>query len=246
MKLLLRSLLISAIVLIASATQAQIRIPSLPYTITASGVYTFCSSLDYNGALPAALQITASDVTVDLKGHSITCAGTVAATQTVGISAFNCTNVTIRNGGIVGFSKGIELAGQQEFQSASIGALIENVRCTYNVNCGIFVSVNYNAVVRDCQISDTGYSPDGSSYNTRGIGIYDALGAGNLIYKNNITQVSDTGIVLGSNDLAEGNFVTAAITGVFCADPSSKLKYNVVTLATVPYQGGTQLPGTNF
>jgi hypothetical protein len=53
----------------------------------ASGAYVLASSLDYNGTLPAVLQINASNVTVDLDGNSITYARTGAATQTVGISA---------------------------------------------------------------------------------------------------------------------------------------------------------------
>jgi hypothetical protein len=114
------------------------------------------------------------------------------------------------------------------------------------VDCGIFLTVNYNAVVRNCQIRNTGYSPGGAVSSNQGIGIYDAQGFGNLIYQNNITQVTGTGIVLGPNDLADGNFVTAATTGIFSADPSSKVKNNTVTMATTPYQGGSQLSGTNF
>ena len=226
---------------------AQTRITSLPYTITTSGTYVLDSSLDYNSSSAVAIQINASNVTVDLNGNSINNLGAGPATQAIGINAFNEPNVTIRNGQIVGFFRGIQLDGQLEsLPPASRSALVEYVRCAFNVDCGIFLTVNYNAVVRNCQIRNTGYSPDGSVSNNQGNGIYDAEGFGNLIYHNNITQVSDTGIVLGANDLADGNFVTGATTGIFSADPSSKVKNNTVTMATTPYQGGSQLSGTNF
>ncbi len=226
---------------------AQTRITSLPYTITTSGTYVLDGSLDYNSSSAVAIQINASNVTVDLNGNSINNLGAGPATQAVGINAFNKPNVTIRNGQIVGFFRAIQLDGQLEsLPPASRSALVEYVRCAFNVDCGIFLTVNYNAVVRNCQIRNTGYSPDGSVSSNQGNGIYDAQGFGNLIYQNNITLVSGTGIVLGSNDLADGNFVTAATTGIFSADPSSKVKNNTVTMATTPYQGGSQLSGTNF
>jgi hypothetical protein len=225
----------------------QTRITSLPYTITTPGTYVLDRSLDYNSSSAVAIQINAPNVTIDLNGNSINNLGTGSATQAVGINAFNKANVTIRNGAIVGFFRAVELDGQLEsLPTTSSSALVECVRCTFNVNCGIFLTVNYNAVVRNCQISNTGYSPGGAVSSNQGTGIYDAQGFGNLIYHNNITQVSDTGIVLGSNDLADGNFVTGATTGIFSADPSSKVKNNTVTMATTPYQGGSQLSGTNF
>ena len=226
---------------------AQTRITSLPYTITTSGTYVLDSSLNYNSSSAAAIQINAPNVTLDLNGNSINNLGAGPATQALGINVFNEPNVTIRNGQIVGFFRGIELDGQLEsLPPLSRSALIEYVRCAFNVDCGIFLTVTYNAVVRNCQIRNTGYSADGTISSNQGIGIYDAQGFGNLIYQNNITQVTGTGIVVGPNDLADGNFVTAATTGIFGSDPSSKLKNNTVTMATTPYLGGTQLSGTNF
>jgi hypothetical protein len=226
---------------------AQTRITSLPYTITTSGTYVLDGSLDYNSSSAVAIQINASNVTVDLNGNSINNLGAGPATQAVGINAFNEPNVTIRNGQIVGFFRAIQLDGQLEsLPPASRSALVEYVRCAFNVDCGIFLTVNYNAVVRNCQIRNTGYSPDGSVSNNQANLIYDSQGFGNLIYQNNISLVSGIGIVLGSNDLADGNLVTAATTGIFSADPSSKVKNNTVTMATTPYQGGSQLSGTNF
>src|SRR5258708_19636655 len=153
-------------------------------------------------------------------------------TQAVGINAFNKPNVTIRNGQIVGFFRAIGLDGQLEsLPPASRSALVEYVRCAFNVDCGIFLSVNYNAVVRNCQIGNTGYSPDGSVSSNQGNGIYDAQGFDNLIYQNNITLVSGTGIVLGSFDLADANFSPAPTTVIFTPHPSIKHKNNTVTMA---------------
>jgi hypothetical protein len=226
---------------------AQTRITCLPYTITTSGTYVLDRSLDDNSSSAVAIQINAPNVTVDLNGNSINNLAAGPTTQALGINAFNQPNVTIRNGQIVGFFRGIEFDGQLEsLPPRSRSELVEDVRCAFNVDAGIFFTVTYNAVIRNCQIRNTGFSADGTIANNQAIGIYDAQGFGNLIYQNNITQVTGTGINLGPNDLADGNFVTAVTTGIFSADPSSKLKNNTVTMAMTPYQGGTQLPGTNF
>ena len=246
MKFPIRRFLIGALVLVATMTQAQTRITSLPYTITSPGTYVLDLSLDYNSSSGAAIQINASNVTVDLDGNSIINLSAGPKTQAVGINAFDRSNITIRNGQILGFFRGVELDGQMEFQSSATGALVENLRCAFSTDCGVFLTANFNAVIRNCQIYGTGFSPGFPGNGNHGIGILDELGFGNLILQNIITQVSDTGIILGPNDLADGSFVTGAPIGIF-SDPSSKLKNNTVTMATtIPFQGGTKLPGTNF
>lgn len=156
-------------------------------------------------------------------------------TQALGINAFNQPNVTIRNGQIVGFFRGIEFDGQlKSLPPRSRSELVEDVRCAFNVDAGIFFTVTYNAVIRNCQIRNTGFSADGTIANNQAIGIYDAQGFGNLIYQNNITQVTGTGINLGPNDLADGNFVTAVTTGIFSADPSLVIPYYVMTRNLFP------------
>src|SRR5258708_12980324 len=82
---------------------AQTRITSLPYTITTSGTYVLDGSLDYNSSSAVAIQINASNVTVDLNGNSINNLGAGPATPAVVINAFNNPNETIKNFPIVLF-----------------------------------------------------------------------------------------------------------------------------------------------
>src|ERR1700692_1755414 len=78
--------LISVLIASGSLTHAQTTINSLPYTITAPGTYVLGTSLNYGGISGSAIQINASNVTVDLNGHYINnTAG--PRTQTSGIIA---------------------------------------------------------------------------------------------------------------------------------------------------------------
>ena len=101
------SLTMSAI----AAQAANIQIPSLPYTITTPGTYVLTSSL----SCPANFQIgisvnsqVAGPIVVDLKGFSLEAysPGTDLAAVAVQ-SNFTNSNITIRNGTILGFITGV-------------------------------------------------------------------------------------------------------------------------------------------
>ena len=229
--------LISVLIASASLTHAQTTINSLPYTITAPGTYVLGTSLTYGGSSGSAIQINASNVTVDLNGHYINNAAG-PTTQTSGILATNRANVTIQNGIIVGFSYGIVLNGT----TLNINGLIQNVRLIFSLVGGILLSESRNAVVRNCQISETGYSESGAVNNPAGIGIVDneSMG-GNLISNNNISHSTDWGIALGGNDLADNNFIYGAQIGIASGFSPGELKNNTVIGAPTTYSGGLLL-----
>ena len=236
----LKASVCSAVLLTISWAQAQTAITSLPFTITAPGTYILASSLtDANGSgtVPA-IQINASNVTIDLNGNYISNIPAGPTTQTIGINAFDRANLTIKNGLIVGFSAGILLLGQ----STNTNALIENVRLIFNVNGGIQLSNSRGAIITNCQISSTGFSPSGSALNSNSVAIFDSVSlGGNVISNNVISQGTEAGIILGSNDLADNNLIVAVNTGIQGTDSSSKMKNNTVNTASFPYEGGTQL-----
>ncbi len=234
------------------ASSGQTVIASLPYVITAPGVYVLNSSLHYFGSSQNAPAITVSvgNVTIDLQGNFISNIQTgppVTIGTAVGIGWVNVPNVTVRNGSIFGFVQGIRADNGGSFNLT--GILIENVRFTYNTQNAIYLISARNATVRNCQISSTGFdSANAKIPGSNGVAIADVNGAGggNLFVGNNITEASATGILLGSNDLAADNFITLTPIGIQSTDSSSKLKGNTVSQCPNPYSKGTQLPGTNF
>jgi hypothetical protein len=74
--------------------------PGFPVSISASGSYRLTSNL--NPSAQDAIDVTASHVTIDLNGFSITAGG---GGLTDGISLQGVTNVTVKNGSILGFTR---------------------------------------------------------------------------------------------------------------------------------------------
>jgi hypothetical protein len=113
-----------------------------PYQITQSGSYQLTGNL----VVPAntdGIDILANNVTLDLNGFTIsgqvTCTGagpSLACTGPVsgpphGILSSVASNITVRNGSVVGFFDGVELNGQ--------GGLVEEIHASGNSNTGILI-----------------------------------------------------------------------------------------------------------
>jgi hypothetical protein len=69
---------------------------------------------------------------------------------------------------------------------------------------------------------------------------------GNQLIGNNISGAKQTGIAPGSNDLADGNFITNAPSGIVSNDMSSKLKNNTVSQSAVPTPMELNFPERTF
>jgi len=74
--------------------------PGFPVQISASGSYRLTSNLNPSGQ--DGIDVTTSHVTLDLNGFSITAGG---GGLTDGISLQNATNVVVKNGSILGFTR---------------------------------------------------------------------------------------------------------------------------------------------
>jgi hypothetical protein len=237
--------LLAAIGWFPSVSPAQTVITLLPYVIRAPGLYVLNKSLTYDSPGFAAIAVNSENVTIDLQGFSIS-RDASGKFSSIGIFGVNVANVTVRNGSIIGFAEGIKFQSQGGHDVTS--ELIENIRFDHIKNTAVYLLESRNSIVRNCQIASTGFDSDNAVIpEALGIGINDmnSIG-GNQLIANNISEAKQTGIVLGANDLADGNFITKTPSGIRCIDISSKFKNNTVSQCPVPYTGGTQLPGTNF
>jgi hypothetical protein len=144
----LAGLILSLFVLSAAAraeTTACTEITSVPYLITAPGVYCLKSSLTGIGGVG----INADDVTVDLNGHTLESAA-------IGVASFaNTRNSTVRNGTIRGGSFAVSLAAP-----GTSGNMVERIRAE---GSGIRVSGN-GGVVRNNVVIGTTSANIGPNY----------------------------------------------------------------------------------
>ncbi|MBL8240169.1 MAG: right-handed parallel beta-helix repeat-containing protein [Bryobacterales bacterium] len=90
-----------ALPLLAACLVAQpsgLRSIASPTTIDQPGAYILTSDIFIPGSAGVGIAVTASDVTLDLNGHTITAPGNLTG---AGIRIANAQNVTVRNGNIV-------------------------------------------------------------------------------------------------------------------------------------------------
>src|SRR5579871_1593275 len=121
-----------------------------PYKITQPGSYRFSGNLQVTALNTDAIDIQANNVTLDLNGFSITgpviCTGSGAslacnpASSGIGISSTGA-NCVVRNGAVVGFLSGVDLAGV----SGAGQAIVEEILVSNNITAGIHA---IDAVVR--------------------------------------------------------------------------------------------------
>jgi len=249
-------------------------ITTLPFTITTQGVYCLTGHLTTNMTLGNAIEIQTNNVTIDLNGWKLGGQAAGPATTARGIYANQRKNITIRNGTIRGFYRGIYLADSSPY-TTSQGHLIEDIRADKNTNFGIWIQGRGN-IVRRNQVVDTG----GSTVASTAMGIW-FFGPGGRVLDNDISGTaatdSSTGFGLRLNDadgtvvegnriddvstvsgaaygmyisssnyvLAAGNRITSATGGIYY-DSFSSGKYmgNLTSNVTTPFYGGFSV-GTN-
>jgi len=245
----------------------------LPTVITNQGVYCLTGHLSTAITSGNAIDIRTNNVTIDLNGWKLGGQAAGAGTQANGIYAFQRKNITIRNGTIRGFFRGIYLQDSSPF-TTSQGQLIEDIRADNNTYIGMTIKGRGN-IVRRNQVVDTGgstvasyvygillYGPGGRVLNNdisgtaatgsgwgAGLSLYEAQGA--VVEGNRIDDVSSStgptrGIFINnSNDvLVRGNSITSAINGITYAGSTGKYMDNLTSNVTAPFNGGLSV-GTN-
>ncbi len=226
------------------------QITALPYTISSSGVYVLNQDfLTLNLTTGSAIQITASDVVLDLNGHTISNTAAGATTLAYGIYATDQSTVTVRNGTAQGFMTGVALTASDLSNpgTTSYGHLVEKLNvngCTYE---GISVAAA-DSTLRSCQVENIGGSSLlGDLASAYGI---DLLGTGLRCMDCDVSQVTASGtdgvsyaIYLGSvsdafvlnsrmSDMQYGLYFDEAAAGQY--------RNNLATgMLTQGYTGGT-------
>jgi len=138
-------------------------ITSLPYTISTQGHYCFNKNLATAITTGNAITINVDFVVLDLNNFKLGGGAAGLSTDAAGIGSTNHNNLTIRNGNIRGFRRGIRLVG-------GTNHVIENNVLDGNTQYGVYLEDSAGGVVvRNNLISNTG----GSTLDNSPYGVYD-------------------------------------------------------------------------
>jgi parallel beta-helix repeat protein len=159
-------------------------------TLSRPGAYVVARNLSAAGDC---LVVATSNVSIDLGGFNITGNGSGAGITDRGVPL---SGITVRNGAVVGFANGINLA-------SSHAMIIEGIRAIGNSNVGIFAG-HYSLVRGNLAVGN------GSANTNGGGGISVHLGPGfvgssSTISDNNASGNPGNGIVASSNSTITGN-----------------------------------------
>jgi hypothetical protein len=214
---------LAGLVFIPALAPAVTTITSLPYSITAPGVYELQSNLTVNGGLYA-IDVLASDATINLNGFTITQTAVGKGSGVMTANAAN--NLTVLNGTISGFEYGLDLGPQCNVQDVQL----------FNNRYGVYFGGD-NSQVTGCLIVGTGAAGNG-------VGVYGG-GSGILVKDNQVSQFA-TGIisVSVSGSAFIHNYVASSTTGLRLSANDS-YQGNVVTNCTTPFVGGINVGKEN-
>ncbi len=167
----------------AETTECTV-IDSIPFTITVQGIY--CQKGNLSSSLTSGDMITVAtnNVTIDMNGFKLGGLGAGAGTTANGIVAINRRNITIRNGSIRGFFRGIFLEGGA---ANSSGHLLEDLRLDGNRVIGARVEGTGN-IIRNNLVVNTGPS----DISTSAFGLFINLSNDSVVEGNVISSVSES------------------------------------------------------
>ena len=222
-------------------------ITALPTVITVQGIYCFTDNLSTGITLGDAINIQTNNVVLDLNGFKLGGLAAGLGTLAIGVHATDRQNITVKNGTIRGFLRGIFL---QDF-GASQGHVVEDIRADQNTESGIWVDGSGN-IIRNNQVVATGGTTFfGGNANIQGI---VTGGAGPRVLGNDVihTVKQGTGIARGilfqsgTDGFAVNNRITDAERGIeFEPLVTGKYRDNVTDDVTTPYTGGTDAGNNN-
>ena len=215
----------------------------LPAVITVQGIHCFTGDLSTAITTGNAIDIQTNNVILDLNGFKLGGLAAGTGTNANGIHALDRQNITIKNGTIRGFLRGIVL----ENAGASQGHVVEGIRADQNTAVGIDVEGSGN-IVRNNQVVATGgttiFGPFGPA---DAYGIFVAGADVRVLNNDVITTVAlgGTGTAWGirlfecSRCMAVNNRITTANRGIDFVTPSTGLYRDNLTIGCFPaYTGG--------
>jgi len=189
---LIKYLSLTLLLLAAPAAWAETvnctAITALPTVITSQGVYCLTGNLTTNMTSGSAIEIQTNNVTIDLNGWKLGGQAAGPATTALGISANQRKNITIRNGTIRGFYRGIFLNDSSPY-TTSQGHLIEDIRADRNSFTGMLIMGRGN-IVRRNQVVNTGGSTTLTNIQAYGIALF---GPGGRALNKDISGTAATG-----------------------------------------------------
>ena len=190
-------------------------ITSLPYIITAPGVYCLTGDLYTSMSSGYAIDIQAQFVVIDLNGHRLGGGSGGLGTQAIGIHALNQNGITIKNGTIRAFYQGVFLEDNSTGWASTGGHVLDGLRVDSNTYTGLWVEGSGN-IVRNNQVINTGGSTlvlfGGANPDALGILAY---GLGAQVLNNMVAKVTAQGsgsadgisLARASNSVVAGNRV---------------------------------------
>ncbi len=179
---------------------------TLPFTITAQGVYCLKKNLNVNLPSGNAITVNAGNATIDFNGWRINNQAPLATNQANGVYAQNRNNVTLKNGFVRGFFRGIFLSESAVDSSSS--HLVEDMKIADSGTIGIYVQGD-KSVLRYNRVLDTGGGPGNIAH-----GILLQLADDGLVADNIVSGVVETfwnsGVYVSDSDRVRvsGNEVT--------------------------------------
>ncbi len=187
------SLIALATALMATAAKAETIectvIDSIPFTITVQGIYCLKGHLATSLTSGNLIEIQTNNVTIDMNGFKLGGLAAGAGTLANGIYALDRRNITIRNGSIRGFFRGIFLQGDA---ASSSGHLLEDLRLDGNRFTGAQVEGTGN-IIRNNQVVNTGPTDN----RTDAIGLLIFSSSGSVVEGNVISSVFETSASFG-------------------------------------------------
>ena len=241
------SLLVAlALVIAAAPTGAETKnctaIGAVPAVISTQGVYCFTQDLSTPIGSGNAIEILTSNVVLDLNGYKLGGLAAGLGTQASGIRADNLQNITIKNGTVRGFMRGIEINDT----GSSQGHVVERIRADQNTFVGIVVQGADN-VIRNNLVVGTGGSTVLATTSGNAFGIV-ALGMGSRVIDNDVITTTkqnggtawDIFVSSATGALAVNNRITTADRGIDYAGASTgKYRDNLSFDIPTPFLGGT-------
>jgi len=176
-------------------------IAKLPHVITKGGVYRLTKDLGFVDVTGNAISVDVTDVVIDLNGFEII-AVSGSANNAVGIKSSLKNRVTIKNGTIRGFEKGVVIGGDD--------ARVSDLLLVNNLETGVSVTGNHAQIIHN-RVFDTGGSTNGGVVDAEGItltGTYGTISDNDveLTFQSDTTGHFADGIqLLGCSDIIVSN-----------------------------------------
>jgi parallel beta-helix repeat protein len=207
-----------------------------PFVISGHGSYRLTSNLKPPAGTDA-IDVSASNVTIDLNGFGIIGPGSTSLTPT-GIGASGANDVTVENGTVTGFGIGVDVGNF---------GIVRDVHADVN---GSGIQAGFDALVDGCTANNSTLAIEPAincggastiSGNTANgnmdIGI-SCIGNGCVISGNTANANGVAGIDCdGSGCLISGNVVFNNVTGIEASDTTTGIGGNVLKNSTTNISG---------